>query len=132
MLSTPLAGVAERLKGLGVTFTQDATDMGPVVPAVLDDTCGNLIQIAHNVHIGAHTAMAGCAAVAGSARIGRYCTIGGDAKILGHLTLADHVHVSAASVVTRGNVCNSLYTAKNALNSAGGTIGAKAGLMRLW
>ena len=36
----------ERLKGLGVGFTQDATDMGPVVTAVLDDTCGNLIQIA--------------------------------------------------------------------------------------
>lgn len=38
----------------------------------------------------------------------------------------------AASVVTRGNVCQALYTAKNALNSAGGTIGAKSGLMRLW
>ena len=36
----------ERLKGLGVQFTQDAIDMGPVVTAVLDDTCGNLIQIA--------------------------------------------------------------------------------------
>ncbi|WP_207391583.1 VOC family protein [Streptomonospora litoralis] len=36
----------ERLKGLGVEFTQDATDMGPVVTAVLDDTCGNLIQLA--------------------------------------------------------------------------------------
>lgn len=36
----------ERLKGLGVTFTQEPTDMGPVVTAVLDDTCGNLIQIA--------------------------------------------------------------------------------------
>ncbi len=36
----------ERLKGLGVEFTQDATDLGPVVVAVLDDTCGNLIQIA--------------------------------------------------------------------------------------
>ncbi len=36
----------ERLKGLGVEFTQDATDMGPVVTAVFDDTCGNLIQIA--------------------------------------------------------------------------------------
>lgn len=36
----------ERLKGLGVAFTQDATDLGPVVTAVLDDTCGNLIQIA--------------------------------------------------------------------------------------
>ena len=35
----------ERLRGLGVTFTQEPTDMGPVVTAVLDDTCGNLIQI---------------------------------------------------------------------------------------
>ncbi|MBB5959508.1 catechol 2,3-dioxygenase-like lactoylglutathione lyase family enzyme [Saccharothrix tamanrassetensis] len=36
----------ERLKGLGVEFTQEATDLGPVVTAVFDDTCGNLIQIA--------------------------------------------------------------------------------------
>ncbi len=36
----------ERLKGLGVEFTQEATDMGPVVTAVFDDTCGNLIQLA--------------------------------------------------------------------------------------
>jgi catechol 2,3-dioxygenase-like lactoylglutathione lyase family enzyme len=36
----------ERLKGLGVTFTQPPTQMGPVTTAVLDDTCGNLIQIA--------------------------------------------------------------------------------------
>ncbi|MFC5908808.1 VOC family protein [Streptacidiphilus monticola] len=35
-----------RLRALGVTFTQEPTDMGPVVTAVLDDTCGNLIQIA--------------------------------------------------------------------------------------
>ncbi|WP_340684793.1 VOC family protein [Amycolatopsis coloradensis] len=36
----------DRLKGLGVQFTQDAVDMGPVVTAVFDDTCGNLIQLA--------------------------------------------------------------------------------------
>jgi catechol 2,3-dioxygenase-like lactoylglutathione lyase family enzyme len=36
----------ERLSALGVTFTQPPTDMGPVTTAVLDDTCGNLIQIA--------------------------------------------------------------------------------------
>jgi catechol 2,3-dioxygenase-like lactoylglutathione lyase family enzyme len=36
----------DRLKGLGVTFTQQPTAMGPVTTAVLDDTCGNLIQIA--------------------------------------------------------------------------------------
>ncbi|MFV2175737.1 VOC family protein [Actinomadura sp. LOL_016] len=37
----------ERLKGLGVRFTQEPMEMGPVTTAVLDDTCGNLIQIAH-------------------------------------------------------------------------------------
>ncbi|MEU4065570.1 VOC family protein [Streptomyces wedmorensis] len=36
----------ERLRGLGVRFTQEPVDMGPVTTAVLDDTCGNLIQIA--------------------------------------------------------------------------------------
>ena len=36
----------ERLRDLGVRFTQEPTAMGPVTTAVLDDTCGNLIQIA--------------------------------------------------------------------------------------
>ncbi|MEV2224571.1 VOC family protein [Nocardia vinacea] len=36
----------KRLRGLGVRFTQEPLDQGPVVTAVLDDTCGNLIQIA--------------------------------------------------------------------------------------
>ncbi|MER6388600.1 VOC family protein [Streptomyces sp. NPDC001523] len=36
----------ERLRGLGVHFTQEPVDMGPVTTAVFDDTCGNLIQIA--------------------------------------------------------------------------------------
>ncbi|WP_327001594.1 VOC family protein [Dactylosporangium sp. NBC_01737] len=37
----------ERLRGLGVVFTQEPTEMGPVTVATFDDTCGNLIQIAH-------------------------------------------------------------------------------------
>jgi catechol 2,3-dioxygenase-like lactoylglutathione lyase family enzyme len=36
----------ERLRGLGVVFTQEPTNLGPVTVAVLDDTCGNLVQIA--------------------------------------------------------------------------------------
>ncbi|MFJ7199237.1 MULTISPECIES: VOC family protein [unclassified Streptomyces] len=38
----------ERLSGLGVRFTQEPLEMGPVTTAVLDDTCGNLIQIVHS------------------------------------------------------------------------------------
>ena len=78
-------------------------DRGALEDTVIEDgvKLDNLIQIGHNVRIGAHTAMAGCVGVAGSARIGAHCTVGGGAIILGHLELADHVHVSAATVVTR-------------------------------
>lgn len=78
-------------------------DRGALDDTVLEDgvKLDNLVQIGHNVHVGAHTAMAGCAGVAGSARIGAHCTVGGGAIVLGHLTLADHVHVSAATVITR-------------------------------
>jgi predicted enzyme related to lactoylglutathione lyase len=40
-------GEFERLRGLGVQFTQEPVEMGSVTTAVFDDTCGNLIQIAH-------------------------------------------------------------------------------------
>ena len=78
-------------------------DRGALQDTVIEDgvKLDNLIQIGHNVHVGKHTAMAGCVGVAGSARIGAHCTIGGGAIVLGHLSLADGVHISAASVVTR-------------------------------
>ncbi len=78
-------------------------DRGALGDTVLEDgvKLDNLIQIGHNVRVGRHTAMAGCVGVAGSARIGAYCTLGGGAIVLGHLELADHVHISAASVVMR-------------------------------
>ncbi len=77
-------------------------DRGALGDTVLEEDVrlDNQIQIAHNVFVGAHTAMAGCAAVAGSARIGRYCLIGGAAGILGHLEVADRVTVTAMSLVT--------------------------------
>lgn len=78
-------------------------DRGALQDTVIEDgvKLDNLIQIGHNVHIGAHTAMAGCVGVAGSATIGSGCTVGGGAIILGHLTLAPGVHVSAATVVSK-------------------------------
>ncbi len=84
--------------GANTTIDRGAMDDTIIEEGVKLD---NQIQIGHNVRIGAHTAMAGCAGVAGSAHIGRHCTIGGAAVILGHLTLADHVHISAATVISR-------------------------------
>ncbi len=40
-----VAAEHDRLAGLGVRFTQEPTEMGPVITAVFDDACGNLIQI---------------------------------------------------------------------------------------
>jgi len=78
-------------------------DRGTVDDTVIEDgvKLDNQIQIGHNCRIGAHTAMAGRAGVAGSAHIGQRCTIGGAAVILGHLSLCDDVHVSAATVISR-------------------------------
>lgn len=78
-------------------------DRGALSDTIIEDgvKLDNQIQIGHNCHIGAHTAMAGCVGVAGSAKIGKYCTFGGAAMILGHLTIADHVHISSGSLVSR-------------------------------
>ena len=96
-------------------------DRGALEPTIIEEgvKLDNQIQIAHNCVIGAHTAMAGCVGVAGSAKIGRHCTFGGAAMVLGHLTIADHVHVSSGSLVSRSIAEAGQYTgfyplAKNA------------------
>ena len=61
----------------------------------------NLIQIAHNCRVGRHTAIAACAGIAGSTRIGAYCQIGGAAMIIGHLNICDQVTVSAGTFVAK-------------------------------
>lgn len=63
----------------------------------------NLVQIAHNVEIGANTAIAAQAGIAGSTRIGEYVQIGGQAGFIGHIRVADRVRVQAQSGVL-GNV----------------------------
>ncbi len=76
-------------------------DRGALDDTVIEDgvKLDNQIQIAHNVRIGAHTAIAGCVGIAGSAVIGKYCRIGGSAGILGHLKIADYVEVSSFTLV---------------------------------
>ena len=107
----PHQGAWEKIEQLGAVRIGDDVEIGAntcIDRGALDDTVidqgvklDNLIQVGHNVHIGAHSAMAGCVGIAGSARIGRHCTAGGGAIILGHLEIVDHVHITAATVITR-------------------------------
>lgn len=100
-----------KVEQLGTVIIGDRVEIGAnstVDRGALDDTVigdgvkiDNLVHIAHNVTIGAHTAIAGCVGVAGSARIGSHCAIGGGAGILGHLEIADHVTILAMTLVTR-------------------------------
>ena len=57
----------------------------------------NLIQIAHNVEVGANTVMASQVGVAGSAKIGSNCMIGGQVGIAGHISVGDKVNIGAQS-----------------------------------
>ncbi len=107
----PSAEGAVKIEQLGSVRIGDDVEIGAntcVDRGAMDDTVigngvkiDNLVQIGHNVRIGDHTALAGCVGVAGSAVIGSRCFFGGGAIVLGHLTLADGVNISAASVVTR-------------------------------
>ncbi|MEO6624283.1 MAG: UDP-3-O-(3-hydroxymyristoyl)glucosamine N-acyltransferase [Burkholderiaceae bacterium] len=114
------AGMWEKIEQLGAVRIGDhveigantCIDRGALADTVIEDgvKLDNLIQIGHNVHVGRHTAMAGCVGVAGSTTIGAFCTIGGGAVVLGHLVLADRVNISAASVVTRSLHQSGHYT----------------------
>lgn len=77
-------------------------DRGALENTVIEDgvKIDNLVMVAHNVRIGAHTAIAACAGIAGSTVIGSRCTIGGAAGISGHITIGDDVHVSGGTGIS--------------------------------
>jgi len=93
--------------------------LGSLDDTVIEDgvKLDNQIQFAHNVHIGAHTAIAGCVGIAGSTRIGRYCAIGGGVGITGHLEIADNVHVTAMSLVTQSITEAGVYSSGTPLQT---------------
>ncbi|WP_028454640.1 UDP-3-O-(3-hydroxymyristoyl)glucosamine N-acyltransferase [Chitinilyticum litopenaei] len=76
-------------------------DRGAASDTVVAEGCriDNLVQIAHNVRLGRHTAIAAKSGVAGSTHIGDFCLIGGNVAISGHLQVADRVTVMGGSNV---------------------------------
>ena len=113
-------GAWTKISQLGGVWVGDDVEIGAnttVDRGALEDTTlgdgvklDNQIMVAHNVRIGAHTAIAACVGVAGSTVIGQRCTIGGASMLSGHLTLADDVHISGGTAVTSNIAKPGQYT----------------------
>lgn len=79
---------------IGANTTVDRATMGSTFirkGAKLD----NLIQIAHNVEVGAHTVVAAQTGISGSTKVGEHSVVGGQVGIAGHLTLAKGTQIGA-------------------------------------
>ena len=78
-------------------------DCGAIDDTVIEDgvRIDNLCMIAHNVHIGAHTAMAAMAGISGSTKIGKRCLFAGQSGAVGHITICDDVIVSGKAVISK-------------------------------
>ena len=87
-------------------------DRGTIEDTVIENGAkiDNLVQIAHNVHIGAHTAIAGCTGIAGSAKIGKHCQLGGGVGVVGHLEITDHVQITGMSKVSSSITESGVYS----------------------
>ncbi len=95
-------------------------DRGAIDDTVIEDgvRLDNLIQIAHNCRIGAHTAIAACTGIAGSTRIGRRCMIAGGVGIAGHIEIADEVVILGFAMVTGSVAQKGVYGSGMPLDDA--------------
>jgi UDP-3-O-[3-hydroxymyristoyl] glucosamine N-acyltransferase len=87
-------------------------DRGAIHDTVLEEgvKLDNQIQIGHNCHIGAHTAMAACVGLSGSVTVGKRCMIGGMAGIVGHLSICDDVAVTGLTMVSHSITRPGVYS----------------------
>lgn len=85
---------------IGANTTIDCATMGSTL--IRKGTkIDNLVQIAHNVEVGAHTVIAAQAGLSGSSKLGNNCVIAGQVGIVGHISLADRTTVGAQSGVSK-------------------------------
>jgi UDP-3-O-[3-hydroxymyristoyl] glucosamine N-acyltransferase len=87
-------------------------DRGALDDTVIEDgvKLDNLVQVAHNVVIGAHTVIAGCSGISGSVTIGKNCMVGGGAGFVGHISICDNVSISGYTFVTKSITQPGTYT----------------------
>lgn len=87
-------------------------DRGALDSTVIEDNViiDNLCQIAHNVHIGFGTAVAGGVIMAGSLKVGKFCQIGGASVINGHMEICDGAIITGMGMVMRPITEKGIYS----------------------
>ena len=108
----PTAEGYEKIPQIGIVTIEDDVEIGAntcIDRSTMGSTVvhkgvklDNLVQIAHNVEVGANTVMSAQTGVAGSAKIGEWCMLGGQVGVAGHITLGDRVYAGAQSGLTGG------------------------------
>jgi UDP-3-O-[3-hydroxymyristoyl] glucosamine N-acyltransferase len=93
--------------GAGTTIDRGALEDTIIGDGVKID---NQVQIGHNCIVGDHSIICGCAALAGSVTIGKYCIMGGGSGAVGHISIADRTQVSAMSLVSKSITEPAMYS----------------------
>jgi len=93
-------------------------DRGALEDTILEDgvILDNLVQIAHNVKVGANTAMAAKCGIAGSTTIGKNCVFAGAVGVVGHINICDNVTITGMSMVTKNILQAGSYSSGTAMS----------------
>jgi UDP-3-O-[3-hydroxymyristoyl] glucosamine N-acyltransferase len=96
-------------------------DRGAIEDTVIEEgvKLDNLIQVGHNVRIGAHSALAACVGISGSTTIGKRCMIGGAVGFNGHISIADDVVITGYTMVSHSITRSGIYSGGIPLEEAG-------------
>ncbi|MCH4877224.1 UDP-3-O-(3-hydroxymyristoyl)glucosamine N-acyltransferase [Pseudomonas sp. TMW22090] len=121
-------GVWQKIAQIGGVLVGDdveigvntAIDRGALADTVLGNgvKLDNQIQIAHNVQIGDHTAMAACVGISGSTKIGKHCMLAGGVGLVGHIEICDNVFITGMTMVTHSITEKGAYSSGTAMQPA--------------
>lgn len=92
--------------------SQTCVDRGALDDTIIEDNViiDNLVQIAHNVKIGAGTAIAACVGIAGSTQVGKRCILAGGVGLVGHIHICDDVTITGMTMVTKSITQSGSYS----------------------
>ena len=121
-------GVWQKIAQIGgVTIGDDveigvntAIDRGALADTLIGNgvKLDNQIQIAHNVQVGDHTAMAACVGISGSTKIGKHCMLAGGVGLVGHIDICDNVFLTGMTMVTHSITEPGAYSSGTAMQPA--------------